>query len=169
MENRERTIATLIGTTWIGNVELLNDSVSEEKGIVGIFASEKSDAVADLRDQWSMELGESRSTISGVFRTRSEKSILKNVLRNGGRAIWIVDRRLPTVYSRICSRAFMEGRLLVASCFWIDKGTYGTACYCAEVVQLLCSRVVVWAPSKRGHMPHVLARAARNGKSVEIH
>lgn len=169
MDNCRQANADLIGTTWIGNIELLSDSVLGERGIVGVFASERSDALmADRRDQWSVELGLRQSTIVGAFRTRSENCILKNVLRYGGRAVWIVDRKLPTVYSKVCSKAFMEGRLLVVSCFWIDRAVYGAGGYCAELVQHLAQRLVAWCPAKKGFIPQVLRRARRNGKVVQV-
>lgn len=154
----------LVGTTWVGNCELLDCE------LVGVFASERSDALMVVaRDQWACQVGRDGLCIVGGFRTLGEKSVLKNVLRCGGSAVWIVDHKLPTVYSRIYARAFVEGRLLVVSCFWIPRGIYGTVSYCAEVVQHLASRLVLWAPVGRGYLPQVAARARRNGKVVEVH
>jgi len=154
----------LVGTTWIGNRSLLNGN------LIGVYASAKSDALmADKRDQWSIEVGRKGLCIVGAFRNLSERSILENTLRHGGSAVWIEDHQLPTSYSKTCSQAFMEGRLMVVSCFWIPRGTYGTAAYCAELVQHLSTRLVMWAPSSHGFMPQIQARASKNGKRVEVH
>lgn len=152
----------LVGTTWVGNLNLL------ERELVGVFSSERSDVMmAAARDQWAFEMGCHGECIVGPFRTVSEKCILKKLLSYGGCAVWIVDHKLPTVYNKIYARAFVEGRLLVVSCFWIPKGIYGTTSYCAELVQALSKRLVVWAQVNRGYVPQVMARARRNGKTVE--
>jgi len=153
----------LVGTTWIGNRLLL------DRELVGIFASARSDALmARHRDLWAIEEGQEGAAIVGVFRNLAERSILENLLRHGGRAVWIVDHMLPTMYSDACSQAMVEGRLLVVSCFWTRRSLYSTTRYCSHLVMCLATRLVMWAPVAGGFIPQLMARALRQGKQVDV-
>lgn len=164
--------SNLVGCTWIGNPALLESREDLDSPNVceriGVFASEQSDRLQAIsRDQWACDLGRKGSQIVGIFRTMSEKSILKNVLKYGGSAVWILDHKLPAFFSKICVKALMEKRLLVVSCFWIDKSVYGTVGYCSELVQLLSTRLIMWAPQK-ALFAQIAWQARKNGKAVEI-
>lgn len=154
----------LVGTTWIGNSSLLDEE------LVGVFASDRSDILMPRRrDHWAADAGLEGCKVVGSFRNLSERNILEILLRYGGHAVWIVDRKLPTIYSSTCCQAFAEGRLLVVSCFWNDESLFSTRQYCADFVQRLASRLILWAPSSGGLMQRVASCAYCNGKLVEVH
>lgn len=151
----------LKGSTWLGNDSLLEGS------LVGVFASERGASHLEFeRCRWAVGMGVHHRGIVGTFKSGVEKVILKNVLEYGGHAVWILDRKLPAGFNGVLCRAFREGRLLVISCFWIPKGIYGTGSFCAQMVQHLAERLVLWAPSSKGFLPQVMSRARLNGKEV---
>lgn len=162
----------LVGCSWIGNREILNNvecgGASGE--LIGVFATDRSDVLAAYaRDQWAIKMGCSGNTVVGTFRYASEMSILKNVLKHGGRAVWILDRKFPARLGKLFSCAILKGRLLVISCFWRNRSVYGTKCYCADLVQHLSTRIALWTPADWGHMEQILLRARRNKKRVEVY
>lgn len=170
-----KTENELSGMTWIGNRNLLNHCDPHgRRNLVGVFVGAQCSSRSMIdQEEWAIAAGFRKECIVGLFHSVGERNILKHVLRRGGCAVWILDHALPTIYGRLYSRAIVEGRLLVVSCFWIPHGSYTTLRFCAHLVAHLAGCLVVWksmaqatARARVDYMAQLCASARKKEKAT---
>lgn len=164
-ENAKIEDRTLIpGMRCLGNRKLWHD----QKERIAVFASRSEDPeMAMVREQWAKAQGRFGKCIVGTFHSRAECEILFYVLTHGGSAIWLMGRALPKELNRICKMAVRQKRLLVISCFNLERHTRSTARFCAHMAATKTKHHVYWSLDENSALMPIYNRAVAAGFKVE--
>lgn len=164
----ERTLEKFLASkavSWIGNHELLKQA---PENCIGVFSDYCNDSSVDYdRCQWAMLMGRSRKCIVGTFNSTTEKEILRIHLRHGGSAVWLLGTAFPAKFNRDCRQATCEGRLLVLSCFWLEKRSFAAYRFCCQLTSMCSRQLVFWSMGNSRYSSFVYRNAVSKGLSVK--
>ncbi len=157
----------LIGTKCEGNLRLWTTIPATR---ISVFASQTVNVHGNYQlEQWASEHGRLRHCVIGTFHSDAEREILNLVLANGGKAVWFRGCRLPFQYTDVHLQAFLDGRLLVVSCFNRKHHTEATARFCAHWAAMCTDHHAYWFGFKSDFLTPMCQKAFAWGKHVEIY
>lgn len=121
----------------LGNAELWQEPK------IAFFASRKSSDVEKEKIRcWGRNQAKRGVCIVSAFHSDAEKALLSAILRNGGKAIWVLGKSIPETFSREESLAVDENRLFLISCIHRNRHSLATSRYANHLAAMIADAIV---------------------------